>query len=239
MFRALGRTVSQMLDPALFGVLLTSLIAASLLLATLWFGIAELVGRLNLSAVGWLNWIERILVGAGAIFLTAALFGTIAAAIAGLFVERVARAVERRWYPGLPAARPQGLGEQISAGFSFLLTAIATNLLALPLYLIWGANVPIFLGVNGYLLGRQYFELVAARRLDYRQSRALWRARRWELLLAGGMIAGLSVLPLADLLTPVVATAFMLHIVYGFREFKDSCGAERFGVTPASPFHRP
>jgi len=37
----------------------------------------------------------------------------------------------------------------------------------LPLYvLIPGLNFFVFLGLNGYLFGREYFEVVALRRLD-------------------------------------------------------------------------
>jgi uncharacterized protein involved in cysteine biosynthesis len=103
---------------------------------------------------------------------------------------------------------------------SFLAGAIGVNFVALPFYLIWGADVPIFLIVNGYLLGREYFELVALRHVDRATVRMLQRTYRWRLLLAGVAIAGFAFVPLADLLTPVVATAFMLHIFQGLPAVK-------------------
>ena len=51
---------------------------------------------------------------------------------------------------------------------------ILLNLLALPVYLLApGINVFVFLGLNGYLLGRAYFEVVALRRLDFKAARAV------------------------------------------------------------------
>ncbi len=238
MFRALSRAVSQLFDPAIFGVLLMSVAGAALVLAAIWFGVGASLGHAVLFANRWLNWLAEFAVGVGTVFVTIALFGAIAAVIASLFVERVARAVERRYYPGLPAPRSPGIAEQLGGALSFLVTTIAVNLLALPLYLIWGANIPIFLGINGYLLGREYFELVAARRLDRRAVTFLWRMHRPRLILCGALIAALSFVPLANLLTPVLATAFMLHILQDFRDFQEACERTRFGDTPGSLNHR-
>ena len=213
MLTAATRALSQLFDPALFGVVLLGILASVLTLVGVWFGLGELLTHVTLFEMRWLDWAARIMVGVGTIFGTLALFGPIAALVAGLFVERIARAVERRYYPWLPPPRRQSAFEQARAGLSFLVGAIGINLLALPLYLIWGANVPIFLLVNGYLLGREYFELVAPRRVGPAGVARMRRAHGGKLLLAGVAIAGLSFLPLANLLTPVIATAFMLHIL--------------------------
>lgn len=234
MLKALSRAVSQLLDPAIFGVLVISALGAALVLAATWFGVAETLGHVVLFTNRWLNWLAGFVVGVGTVFVTVALFGAIAAVIASLFVERVARAVERRYYPGLPVPRSPGIAELLGGAVSFLFAAIAVNLLALPLYLIWGADIPIFLGINGYLLGRQYFELVAARRLDRRAVTMLWRMHKPKLILCGALIAALSFVPLANLLTPVLGVAFMLHILHDFGEFQKACDGKRFGDTPVS-----
>jgi uncharacterized protein involved in cysteine biosynthesis len=239
MFKALSRAVSQLFDPAIFGVLVMSVVGAAVVLIAVWTGVDVVVTRMTLFTTGWLNWLARFAIGIGTVFATIALFGVIAAMIAGLFVDRVARAVERRYYPGLPPARASGFAEQLGGQLSFLLTALLLNLLVLPLYLIWGANIPIFLALNGYLLGREYFELVALRRVDRRTARLLWRVHRPRLIVCGAAIAAFSFVPFANLLTPVLATAFMLHIFQDFPEFEEACERQRFGVTPVSPNHRP
>jgi len=208
--KAASRTLAQLLDPALFGIVLVSVFATALTLAVCWFGLGALLAHFTFSQTRWLDWLARAAIGVGALFGTLALFGPISAMIAGLFIDRIARAVERRYYPWLPPPRRQSPFEQVRAGLSFLIAAIGVNLLALPLYLIWGLDVPI---VNGYLLGREYFELVASRYNDRAGVARLRRRHGPRLLLAGVMIAGLSFLPFANLLTPVIATAFMLHIL--------------------------
>ena len=239
MLKALSRSLSQLSDPAIFGVLVMSVAGAAVVLIAVWTGVDVIVTRMTLFTTGWLDWLARFAIGIGTVFVTIALFGVIAAMIAGLFVDRVARAVERRYYPGLPPARVSGVAEQLGGQLSFVFAALILNLLVLPLYLIWGANIPIFLGLNGYLLGREYFELVALRRVDRRTARLLWRVHRPRLILCGAAIASLSFVPFANLLTPVLATAFMLHIFQDFPEFEEACERQRFGVTPISPNHRP
>jgi uncharacterized protein involved in cysteine biosynthesis len=232
MLKALSRAVSQLFDSATFGVLAVCVAGAAAVSVALAAGTDMLVTRLTLFRVHWLDWLAHLAVGIGTALLAVALFGAVAAMIAGLFVDRVARAVERRWYPGLPPARGSGIGEQLAVGLSYLITALVLNLLALPLYLIWGADVPIFLGLNGYLLGREYFELVALRRVDRRTARLLWRAHRVKLILCGAIIAAFSFVPFANLLTPVLATAFMLHIFQDLTAFEEACEGRYFGDTP-------
>jgi CysZ protein len=95
---------------------------------------------------------------------------------------------------------------------------ILLNLLALPVYVLApGINVFLFLGLNGYLFGREYFEVVALRRLDVMTVRAV-RQRFGGRVFAGGVvIAGLFALPLVNLVAPVIATAFMVHIFQELR----------------------
>jgi uncharacterized protein involved in cysteine biosynthesis len=75
----------------------------------------------------------------------------------------------------------------------------------------------VFFTLNGYLLGREYFELVAQRRMTAEEAKALRRTRRVRVFLAGVVVAFLLTIPLVNLITPIIATAFMLHIYEGMR----------------------
>jgi len=220
MLTAAARALSQLFDRALWGVLILSVACAVVVTGAVWLAIGTLLAHVRLFDLGWLDWIARVTIGVAGIFGFAALFGTLAAIIAGFFLERVARAVERRYYPGLPPCRRQRVGDQLRTGASFLLATAVLNLLALPLYLIWGANLLIFLALNGYLLGRQYFEMIALRRVDRIAMIRLRRTHSFRLMLGGGGIASLSFVPLANLLAPVLATAFMVHIFQQISEFQ-------------------
>lgn len=189
--------------------------AAAILLAT-WFGVGAALYRIKLFEWRWLDLLADAAIAIGTVFGTAALFGAIAALLASLMLDRVAAAVERRWYPNLPPPRRRPMAEDIRLGISFLGATIGWNVLALPFYLLLPAiNVAIFLMINGYLLGREYFELVALRRIDRPQLLRLRRTYSGRVFVGGVMIAALSFLPLANLFTPVIATAFMMHLFYG------------------------
>ncbi|MBT5415490.1 MAG: hypothetical protein HOK81_12910, partial [Rhodospirillaceae bacterium] len=128
------------------------------------------------------------------------------------FLESVADAVEDRHYPALPPAREQPIAEAIVLALRFTGLVLVLNLLALPLYFIPPLNLFVFYALNGYLLSKEYYELVALRRLDRASARTVWRRGRGRFFVAGLLIAGLASVPVAGLLTPVVATAFMVHV---------------------------
>ena len=225
MLGALSKSVSQIGDPAFRGVLKRAVGLALLVLVLVWAGAwfaLDLAGA----------WLDDWLAGQGAAtswatalswLFDAALFGAILLgslllfpAIVTLampfFLEEIAEAVERRHYPGLPAARAQPLGEIVRDGISMAAVAVFLNLLVLPLYLIPVINIPVFYGLNGYLLGREYFELVAVRRLKSSDARQLRRRHRGRAFLAGAIIAVLFTIPLVNLVTPIFATAFLVHV---------------------------
>ncbi|MEE8173132.1 MAG: EI24 domain-containing protein, partial [Alphaproteobacteria bacterium] len=69
----------------------------------------------------------------------------------------------------------------------------------------------------GVLLGREFFEIVAPRRMDFKAVRQLRRKHRIKLFVSGIVIALLFTVPLVNLIAPIVATAFMVHIFHGLR----------------------
>ena len=90
------------------------------------------------------------------------------------------------------------------------------NLLALPLYLLLMFLPPtgliLFYCLNGYLLSREYFELVGGRHLDLAGLRKARKKNTWAIFPAGVLIALMLTVPILNLLAPLVATAAMVHI---------------------------
>jgi uncharacterized protein involved in cysteine biosynthesis len=213
MIRALLLGLRQLADPATQRLLLRCVLLTLTTAVLLIGAVAALLFGLDLTGVSWL---DPVLATAGSLVvlvLAWLLFPLTVGLILGLFAEEVVRVVERRHYPGLPPAPGMRLAAQVSAGASFLLVALALNLIALPLYLIPGANLPVYLALNGYLLGREYFELVAGQRLPPREMRRLRREQRDRLWLAGVVIAAMLMIPGFNLIAPIVAIAFMVHLV--------------------------
>ena len=220
MISALFKAFSQFGDPRIRRVVwLSAGLAITILVAlavALWFLIGWLAGL-----TGWLDTLAEFAAGIGVVVLAWLLFPAAIGLTVGLFLEDVADAVEARHYPGLPPVRAQSIREAIGAGLKFAAVALALNLVALPFYLllIWVPFLSpiLFYSLNGYLLGREYFEAVALRRLDQRQARLLRRARGGQVFLAGVIIAFLLTVPFVNLIAPVIATGFMLHLFEGMR----------------------
>ena len=138
------------------------------------------------------------------------------------FFERsleMADAVEARHDPDRPQAQPVPLSEALRDSLSFLGVMIVANLLALVLYLLFAPFAPlIFWGLNGYLLGREYFMMVAIRRLG-RAEAGRMRARHWlTLWIAGFLMVWPLSIPVVNLLIPVLGAATFTHIYHALQE---------------------
>ena len=143
------------------------------------------------------------------------LFVVIVQIIAGFYLEDIVSAVEARHYPELPPAAAPPLSGMAVAAVQYFAMLVLLNLLAMPFYLIPLFGVVVFYLVNGYLIGREYYELVALRRIDAASAKTLRRTRRGMVLGAGMITAVLFSIPLVNLVAPIVATAAMVHIFEG------------------------
>ena len=230
MLKALGKAFGQTFDPAFRRVFWLSLLASLASCVVGWFATWLLLGLLGGLLEEWLQGVDLwafvesallFLFDAGAVagILIASffLFPSVMVGTMSLLLERIARAVEARHYPDAPPAREQPVAEAILSALALAGVTLLLNLLVLPLYFIPLINVLVFLALNGYLLGREYFELVAQRRMTAAEAAALRRTRRARVFLAGVVIAFLITIPLVNLITPIIATAFMLHIYEGVR----------------------
>ena len=201
--------------PMLWTILL-ALAASALLIA----GAAAFFALLELSGVFFIDMALALLGGIAAAFVAWMLFPVLAAEFLYMFVDQVADAVEERHYPHLPRPTPASFWQYTRAGIRLVLVMAFFNLLILPLSFIPVVQVVypvIYFIVNGVLLGREFFEIVAPRRLDFTAVRHLRRKHRIKLFVSGVVIALLFSVPLVNLIAPIVATAFMVHIFHGLR----------------------
>ena len=213
MVGALFRAIAVLGERPMRRVVALSLALAVLSFAVLWLAIAALLYHTNVSDWRVLNWLVDLLGGLAVLGLTWLLFPAVVTLIMSFYLERVAAVVEAADYPGRGPPRPQPLGELVAVTLWLTILSLLFNLLALPVYLLFpGINIFLFLVLNGYLFGRGYFEVVALRRLDGGEARAVRSRFAGRVFLGGVVIAGLFALPLVNLVAPVIATAFMLHI---------------------------
>jgi len=234
MFKALSRAFSQSFDPAFRRVFNRSLLFSAVTFVAVWLASWLALDWAGEGLVAWVRdwagegfWTDALawlvdIAAIGAIAVASFfLFPAVMVSIMAMLLDDIAEAVERRYYPELPPARPQPLAEAILGNLIFVAITLILNLLVLPLYLvlIWipPLNLLLFYLLNGYLLGREYFELVAVRRLDLPAAKRLRRESRGRVIVAGAVITFLLTIPLVNLVTPIIATAFMLHIFEDLR----------------------
>jgi CysZ protein len=197
--------------------IVVSLVLALIALLLLWLGATVLLHEAQFVGNRWFDTAIEVLGSLAALVLSWILFPATTMVVLGFFLDGVVAAVERRHYPELGPARRIGIAAAAGSALRLTFLAVVLNVVILPLYLVPVINLFIYYGLNGYLVGREYFELVALRRMDKEASRAMWRRHRGMLVSAGVVIAFLLSVPLFNLMAPVMAAAFMLHLVEGLR----------------------
>lgn len=217
MFPAFFLALGDLFAPEQRRALLLSLLWTLALLVVLWLVATLALQWIDVTGFHWLDSALGVLGSLGAIVLAWLMFPAMSAIVVGFFLEGVARAVERRHYPFLPPPRRQPIRELVIMSIRLGVLALVINIIALPFYLWPALNLVVYYGLNGYLVGREYFVLIALRRLDVATANAMWRRYRLRLVLAGAAIAFLLSLPIVNLAVPVWAAALMLHLFEGLR----------------------
>jgi CysZ protein len=214
---------TRLFSPEFRTVFVKTLGLTLLVLAALWFGLKELFDWLALPWIdvllpglpdwaGWIGLIAAILAGIGLALAMALLVAPVTAIIAGLFLDDVAAVVEQSDFPADPPGRAMPILPAVVLSLKFFGVVVLGNLLALLLLLVPGVNIGAFFVVNGYLLGREFFEFAAMRFRPEAEAKALRRRHAGTVFLAGLVIAAFLAVPLLNLLTPLFAAAMMVHL---------------------------
>ena len=233
MLNDLRLALLQTLSPSLRALLWRSLGLTLSVFVVLLGGVWLLLDRFTATGWVWLDWLLQLSGFTGAMVLAWFLFPLAVSALLAFFADEVCAAVEARHYPALPPAREVPLVEALGEAARFALLALGLNLLVLPLYLFLpGFNLLIFLTLNGFLLGREYFDVVALRRHGRLEARTLRRrlgGRTWQ---SGAVVALFLLVPVVNLLAPLIGTAFMTHRYHRWRArglIETSSGLKRGG----------
>jgi len=211
MLAAAGQAFQELFSPPFRGVMvkcvgLTVALLAGLIVAVEWS---------FTHFVTWPDWIETAIQWLGGLALVAAsifLIPPVTSLIAGLYLDDIAGQVERSAFPQDPPGRELPMALSVWLAIKFFFVVLFVNLLALFLLLIPGVNLIAFYVGNGYLLGREYFELAAMRHMSAAEAKRLRKSNRVTVLSCGLIIAGLASVPILNLLTPLFATGFMVRM---------------------------
>ncbi|MEO1152988.1 MAG: EI24 domain-containing protein [Pseudomonadota bacterium] len=217
------KALGQMSDPRFRRVLFIGLgLTVALLIGVyaLFLGLLNwfFPDTLTLPFLGEVTWIDDLLSGASILLmmvLSIFLMVPVASAFTSLFLDDVADAVEATHFPGLSPAPRVSFAEGLRDSLNFLGVLIAANLVALVGYLFLGPLAPLgFIALNGFLLGREYFQLIALRRLGRDGAKAARRRHAVQIWAAGALMAAPLTIPIVNLLVPVLGAATFTHLFH-------------------------
>ncbi len=228
MIRALVRGIADLRDAriraVLMAIVLWTMALFAAVLALLFVGVDSLDPGAWAAGLlpGWLaSVIAGLLAVAGFAMLLWFCFVVVAQNVAAFFLDRVVARVEEINYPELPPVPGLGLTDSVAASIRFTALLVAVNLFAAPVYLV-GLLVPVvsltlFYLLNGWLVGREYADIVILRRLPPAQAADWRKSHRRPLFVAGVAITFMMMIPVINLLAPVFGAALVTHLFHAIR----------------------
>ncbi len=206
-FKALG----DLLSSDFRSVLLKAIAMALALFAAILVGVEIVLS--HLSSIPW-AWAETLAaIGTGLVLAVAFFFmmSPVVAIFAGLFLDNIAARVEQRHYPQDAVGTPLSGYRAMTTSLQFAVLVLLVNLAALPL-IFTGVGAAALVTINAYLLSREYFEMIAMRHLPVADARLLRRHNAPSIFVAGFIPALLSLVPIVNLVVPLFATSYFVHI---------------------------
>ncbi|WP_071795022.1 EI24 domain-containing protein [Natronohydrobacter thiooxidans] len=148
-------------------------------------------------------------------WLSVFLMVPVASIFTGLYLDDVADAVEAEHYRGQEPRNRIPWREAARDSLSYFGILVAVNLLGMAVFAIssgWG--IAILWALNGFLLSREYFTMIARRRNDAATAASLFQRDFYWLWLPGLLLAiGLSI-PILNLAMPLVGAAVFTHMYH-------------------------
>jgi CysZ protein len=163
------------------------------------------------------DWAAAIASGLGIFIMLIFLIPPVVSLVAGFFQDQIADLVEVTHYPADAPGRELPALRSIFLATRFALLVLFVNIIALFFLLVPGVNIIVWWLANGYLLGREYFEFAAMRFMPEEEARALRKANRGRVFTGGLLVAAFMAVPILNLATPLVASAFMIHVFKGLK----------------------
>lgn len=217
------KAFSQFADPRFrrvlwLGVGLTIALLVAVYSLFLWLMNPTFEGDITLPIIGPVSWLGDLLSWGSLglmLILSVFLMIPVASAITSFFLDDVAEAVEDMHYPHLPPVPRTPFYDSVKDTVNFLGILIAANVLAFAIYAVVPfLSVFIFFALNGFLLGREYFQVAAMRRLGREGAKELRRQNTGKIWFAGCLMALPLSIPLINLFIPILGAATFTHLYH-------------------------
>jgi CysZ protein len=225
MFEAAIKALTQMFSPPFRRVLLKSIGLGLILIVLIGIGLNRVFSWMATSGAAWaeastgahtawqiLAWILSIAATLGIITGALFLMPAVTAFVGSFFVDEIAEEVERTHYSMEPPGTALALFRALIEGINTTLLTVIVYLVAVPLLFVAGIGLVVLFLANAYLLSREYFILAAMRFRPPNEAKAMRRAYRGQIFLAGLLIAMFVSIPIVNLATPLFAMAMMVHM---------------------------
>ena len=225
MFDAATKALVQMFSPPFRRVLLKSIGLGLILIVLIGIGLNRLFAWMATAGATWAEatagghtvwqivaWVLSIAATLGIITGALFLMPAVTAFVGSFFVDEIADEVERTHYPNETPGTALPLFRALIEGINTALLAVLVYLCAVPFLFVAGLGLVIMFVANAYLLSREYFLLAAMRFRSPAEAKAMRRAYRGQIFLAGLLIAMFVSIPIVNLATPLFAMAMMVHL---------------------------
>jgi CysZ protein len=225
MFDAAVKALTQMFAPPFRRVLLKSIGLALLLIVLAGIGLNRVFSWMAESGATWAEattgghtvwqivaWVLSFAATLGIITGAVFLMPAVTAFVGSFFVDEIGEEVERTYYPNETPGQALPVLMALGEGIATALLAIVVYVCAIPFLFVAGLGLVIMFLANAYLLSREYFLLAAMRFRPPDEAKAMRRAHRTEIFLAGLLIALFVSIPIVSLATPLFAMAMMVHM---------------------------
>ncbi|HTQ13215.1 MAG TPA: EI24 domain-containing protein [Rhizomicrobium sp.] len=213
MFASLGRALATVFNPDFFGVIAKALILTLALFVAAFLALQWALHYLPTLHRPWLNGIVDVLASLGLLALFFIAGAPVAALFGSFFLDGIARSIEARFYPDDAPSEGAPVMASLVTALRFTGLVIAVTLALVPFDIaLPGIGSATSLAADGWLLGRQYFELAALRHLSGSATDAMRRRHRFAILAGGILVSLLTYIPFADLIAPLFGVALMTHM---------------------------
>lgn len=205
------------------------LLALAVILSFGFFG-GVFISSIDIFGFDILNSFASWVSGFGFVIIGFILFPSIVLLIGSFFSEKICTRVEERHYSGRIGIRNPPAMELIGSAMRIFGLSLIINLVLIPIYLLGllvpGLSFVVFYVANGYLLGREMFEVVSGRHLTREKSKQLRNANSSTITWLGIIIVVLSTVPVANLCIPIFGIVVMIHIFHQIKTKKDNFKVE-------------
>lgn len=211
---ALFKALRDLMLPGIMVIFLWCMLAYILAFTALVWGLGYAIDHFITDIDGF---VAAFIAGAGGLVMAWFMFPLLYPVLVSFFDEQVAEIIDAADYPDQPTAT-QPFWPTLAHDILFTIKALALNIVCLPILLVPVAGVLFYYGLNGYLLGTQFFRMAAGRRISRKEADFLQKQNFGSIMLTGVMISFLATIPVINLAAPILGVAVMLHMFYLIRD---------------------